>query len=199
MSIRAATLVVMSKGLPPPVVGSGEFVLLLLLEVVILLEEEADMFVGIDDDGEVVEEVDCVVDVLVSLNRLFVVVVVVELELELDCEVLVLVLVLVLLDAVELVLCLWLLLLLLLLNDPLPVCALAQPPPPPLAGGVQRNSVAACSKKSPISDSGDAAVPWHALMIVSVAESRALEQADEQEQRGPFLKCASLQASIGVL
>jgi hypothetical protein len=194
MSIRAATLVVMSKGLPPPVVGSGEFVLLLLLEVVILLEEEADMFVEIDDDGEVVEEVDCVVDVLVSLNRFFVVVV--EVELELDCEVLVLVPPLVLLDAVELVLCLRLLLL--LLNDPLPVCALAQPPPPPLAGGVQRNSVAACSKKSPINDSGDAVVPWHALMIVSVAESRALEQAEEQEQRGPFLKCASWQASIGV-
>ena len=133
--------------------------------------------------GVVVEEVDCVVDVLVSLNRFFVVVVVVEIEVELDCEVLVLVPVLVLLDAIELALC-WLLLLL-LLNDPLPVCALAQPPPPPLAGGVQRNSVAACSKKSPISDSGDAVVPWHALMIVSVTESRALEQAEEQEQRGP--------------
>jgi hypothetical protein len=192
MSIRAAPPVVMSKGLPPPVVGLGEFVLLLLLEVVILLEEEADMFVGVDDDddGVVVEEVDRVVDVLVSLNRFFEV----EVEVELDCEVLVLVPVLVLLDVMELALC-WLL----LLNDPLPVCALAQPPPPPLAGGVQRNSVAACSKKSPISDSGDAAVPWHALMIVSVAESRALEQADEQEQRGPFLKCASLQAFIGVL
>lgn len=189
MSIRAAPLVVMSKGLPPPVVGSGEFVLLLLLGVVILLEEEADVFVEVDD-GVVVEEVDCVVDELVSLNRFFVVVVVGELELELDREVLVLVLVpvLVLLDAIELALCRRLLL---LLNDPLPVCALAQPPPPPLAGGVQRNSVAACSKKSPISDSGDAAVPWHALMIVSVAESRALEQAEEQEQRGPFLKCAS--------
>jgi len=193
MSIRAAPPVVMSKGLPPPVVGLGEFVLLLLLEVVILLEEEADMFVGVDDDdGVVVEEVDRVVDVLVSLDRFFEVEV--EVEVELDCEVLVLVPVLVLLDVMELALC-WLL----LLNDPLPVCALAQPPPPPLAGGVQRNSVAACSKKSPISDSGDAAVPWHALMIVSVAESRALEQADEQEQRGPFLKCASLQASIGVL
>jgi len=195
MSIRAAPPVVMSKGLPPPVVGLGEFVLLLLLEVVILLEEEADMFVGVDDDdGVVVEEVDRVVDVLVSLDRFFEVEVEVEVEVELDCEVLVLVPVLVLLDVMELALC-WLL----LLNDPLPVCALAQPPPPPLAGGVQRNSVAACSKKSPISESGDAAVPWHALMIVSVAESRALKQADEQEQRGPFLKCASLQASIGVL
>ena len=188
MSIRAAAPVVMSKGLPPPVVGLGEFVLLLLLEVVILLEEEADTFVRVDNDGVVVEEVDCVVDVLVSLNRFFVVVVVVEVEVELDCEVLVLVPVLVLLDAIELALC-WRLLL--LLNDPLPVCALAQPPPPPLAGGVQRNSVPACSKKSPISDSGDVAVPWHALMIVSVAESRALEQAEEQEQRGPLLKCAS--------
>jgi len=194
MSIRAAPPVVMSKGLPPPVVGLGEFVLLLLLEVVIWLEEEADMFVGVDDDGVVVEEVDCVVDVLVSLNRFFVVVVLVEVEVKLDSEVLGLVPVLVLLDAIELALC-WLL----LLNDPLPVCALAQPPPPPLAGGVQRNSVAACSKKSPISESGDAFVPWHALMIVSVAESRALEQAEEQEQSGPFLKCASSQASIGVL
>jgi hypothetical protein len=94
MSIRAATLVVMSKGLPPPVVGLGEFVLLLSLEMEVLLEE-VDIFVGVDDeDRVVVEEVDCVVDVLVSLN-LFVVVVVVEVEVELDCEVLVLVLVLV--------------------------------------------------------------------------------------------------------
>jgi hypothetical protein len=182
----------MSKGLPPPVVGLGGFVLLLLLEVVVLLEEEVEMFVGVDNDEGVVVEVDCVVDVLVSLDRFFVVVVV-----ELDCEVLVLVLVLVLvrvlLNAVELALCwrLLLLLLLLLLNDPLPDCALAQPPPPPSAGGVQRNWVAACSKKSPINDSGDAVVPWHALIIVSVAESRAFEQAEEQEQRGPFLKCAS--------
>jgi hypothetical protein len=192
----------MSKGLPPPVVGLGGFVLLLLLEEVVLLEEEVEMFVGVDNDEGVVVEVDCVVDVLVSLDRFFVVVVV-----ELDCEVLVLVLVLVLvrvrvlLNAVELALCwrLLLLLLLLLLNDPLPDCALAQPPPPPSAGGVQRNWVAACSKKSPINDSGDAVVPWHALIIVSVAESRAFEQAEEQEQRGPFLKCASEQASIGVL
>ena len=184
----------MSKGLPPPVVGLGEFVLLLLLEEAVSLEEEADTFVGVGDDEEevVVEEVDCVVDVLVSLDRFFVVVVEVEVEVELDCEVLVLVLVRVrvLLNAVELAL-FWRLLLLLLLNDPLPDCALAQPPPPPLVGGVQRNSVAACSKKSPINDSGDAAVPRHALIIVSVAESRALEQAEEQEQRGPFLKCAS--------
>jgi hypothetical protein len=186
----------MSKGLPPPVVGLGGFVLLLLLEVVVLLEEKVEMFVGVDNDEGVVVEVDCVVDVLVSLDRFFVVVVV-----ELDCEVLVLVRVRVLLNAVELALCwrLLLLLLLLLLNDPLPDCALAQPPPPPSAGGVQRNWVAACSKKSPINDSGDAVVPWHALIIVSVAESRAFEQAEEQEQRGPFLKCASEQASIGVL
>jgi hypothetical protein len=88
---------------------------------------------------------------------------------------------------------------LLLLDDPLPACVLAQPPPPPWAGGVQRNSVAACSKKSPINDMGDAAVPRHASIIVSVTESRASEQAEEQEQRGPVLKCASEQASIGVL
>ena len=174
--------------------------LLLLLEEVVLLEEEVEMFVGVDNDEGVVVEVDCVVDVLVSLDRFSVVVVV-----ELGCEVLVLVLVRVpvLLNAVELALCwrplLLLLLLLLLLNDLLPDCALAQPPPPPSAGGVQRNWVAACSKKSPINDSGDAVVPWHALIIVSVAESRAFEQAEEQEQRGPFLKCASEQASIGVL
>jgi hypothetical protein len=84
----------MSKGLPPPVVGLGEFVLLLPLEEVVLLEEEADMFVGVDEEEEVVvEEVDCVVDVLVSLDRFFVVVVVVvvEVEVELDCELVVLV------------------------------------------------------------------------------------------------------------
>jgi hypothetical protein len=34
---------------------------------------------------------------------------------------------------------------------------------------------------------GDAPVPWHALAIVLVIASKALAQADEQEQRGPLL------------
>lgn len=46
---------------------------------------------------------------------------------------------------------------------------------------------------------GDAPVPWHALAIVFVIAFKALEQALEQEQRGPLLKWASLQSSMGVL
>jgi hypothetical protein len=72
-------------------------------------------------------------------------------------------------------------------------------PPPPLAGGLQRNSVAAWSKNSPISVFIDAPVPWHALAMVFVIASKALEQALEQEQRGPLLKWASLQSFMGVL
>ena len=86
-----------------------------------------------------------------------------------------------------------------LLIDPLPAAPLPQPPPPPLAGGVQRKLVAAWSKKSPISEASDAVVPWHALMITFVIESRALEQAEEQEQSGPLRKCASSQLLMGVL
>jgi hypothetical protein len=94
LSIRAAALGVVSKGLPPPVVGLGEFVLLILLAVLDSLEEVDVFAVGDDDEGEervVVEKVDCVVDVLVSLDRLFVVGVVVEVEVNSDCEVVALV------------------------------------------------------------------------------------------------------------
>lgn len=166
-----------SKGLPPPVVGLAP--LELSLVVALLVVETLDVV----DDRKVAEEVAIVVEMLdcaECVDDEFGVVV----ELVGD-------IVMVVLDAEELTFGR----LLLLPDAPVP----HPPPPPPLAGGVQRNVVAAWSKKSPIRVFGDAPVPWHALMIVMVTESSALEQAEEQEQSWPLLKWALSHSLMEVL
>jgi hypothetical protein len=179
----------MSNGLPPPVVGLGWFELDLLVALLVLeWPDIVDIVVDIDDDVGVVEDVDVLEDVDDAKD----VVDWLEWVDEEFCLVIVLDVVwdglIVVLDACELALC-WLL---------LPGAPVPHPPPPPLAGGVQRKSVAAWSKNSPISVSGDAAVPWHASTIVFVIESSALAQAEEQEQSGPLLKWPSWHSGMGV-
>jgi hypothetical protein len=176
----------MSNGLPPPVVGLGWFEVDLLVALLVLEGPEiVDIVIDIDNEVDFIKDVEDVdgaedvVDWLELVDEEFCVVIVLEVVLDG---------LIVVLDACELALC-WPL---------LPAAPLPHPPPPPLAGGVQRKSVAAWSKNSPIRVSGDAAVPWHALTIVFVIESSALAQAEEQEQSGPLLKWSSRHWVMGV-